>query len=147
LRRKTADANGAEAAPKAAKQSAWAALAASDSNTADAGSALIDEDALLDAVTIDKPAAAATAGAAAAACPPKRRACANCTCGRKEEEDKEAVSIDPNATDIAPAPSSACGSCWKGDAFRCGSCPYRGMPAFKPGTDGAVLLDTAASDF
>lgn len=39
-----------------------------------------------------------------------------------------------------------CLQCYKGDAFRCGGCPFLGKPAFKPGEEGSILLDTSASD-
>ena len=61
-----------------------------------------------------------------------REPCDNCTCGRGEKQ-KEASS---NA--VAPK-SSSCGKCGLGDAFRCASCPYLGLPAFKPGEEHLVL--------
>ncbi|CAL4144771.1 unnamed protein product [Meganyctiphanes norvegica] len=60
----------------------------------------------------------------------QRKACKSCVCGLKEElEGEETEQIKANQKDF----KSACGSCFLGDAFRCGSCPYLGMPAFKPG--------------
>ena len=58
----------------------------------------------------------------------KRQPCANCNCGLKEELENQKVTVD--TTEIK---KSSCGSCYLGDAFRCASCPYLGMPAFKPG--------------
>ncbi|KAI3947834.1 hypothetical protein MKX01_034499 [Papaver californicum] len=43
-----------------------------------------------------------------------KKACKNCTCGRAEAEEKVA-------------------RCGLGDAFRCASCPYKGLPVFKLG--------------
>jgi len=64
-------------------------------------------------------------------CSTKPRACKDCTCGRaeREREGDDASSIEP----------SACGNCYKGDAFRCASCPHLGKPAFKPGQENLQL--------
>ncbi|KAI8393323.1 cytokine-induced anti-apoptosis inhibitor 1, Fe-S biogenesis-domain-containing protein [Radiomyces spectabilis] len=74
----------------------------------------------------------------------RRKACKNCTCGRAEAEsgnnvvsldlmddiaeDDEIVEVDPT-----PKKTGGCGSCALGDAFRCSTCPYLGMPAFNAG--------------
>lgn len=59
----------------------------------------------------------------------KKRACANCTCGKKDN-------IKPK--------SSACGNCGLGDAFRCSDCPYTGLPPFVEGDE--VFFKTDESE-
>ncbi|KAK3742006.1 hypothetical protein RRG08_024752 [Elysia crispata] len=91
---------------------------------------LVDEDELLDENDLKKPDPASLKVECG---PAKKKACKNCTCGLAEELDKESKSEIP-----APAKTSACGNCYLGDAFRCASCPYLGMPAFKPGEKVAL---------
>lgn len=59
-----------------------------------------------------------------------RKPCDNCTCGRAD-----GMEVDESMA----APSSSCGKCHMGDAFRCASCPYLGKPAFKAGEEHLVL--------
>eukprot|EP01027_Heterolobosea_sp_BB2_P027103 GEZU01042320.1.p2 GENE.GEZU01042320.1~~GEZU01042320.1.p2 ORF type:complete len:280 (-),score=87.10 GEZU01042320.1:127-966(-) len=77
---------------------------------------------------------------------PVKKACKNCTCGFAEKQAC-ATSDSNNTTEVNTCkpltiddvakeealPKSSCGSCYLGDAYRCASCPYLGMPAFKPG--------------
>lgn len=88
---------------------------------------LEDEDALLDESDLVVPPTAAPGD-----CSTRKKACKDCSCGRAEEEEKELVAAI-TVVEKKRAVASSCGSCYLGDAFRCGSCPYLGMPAFKPG--------------
>nr|CAG4652232.1 EOG090X0FGQ [Triops cancriformis] len=88
---------------------------------------LIDSDQLLDEDDLVKP---TTESLKVCGSTGKRQACKNCVCGLADELEQENKEKTPTAQKPA---TSACGSCYLGDAFRCASCPYLGMPAFKPG--------------
>ncbi|OBZ70006.1 Fe-S cluster assembly protein DRE2 [Grifola frondosa] len=113
----------------------------------------IDPESLLTPADRERPAACEPFKKGA---PRRKRACKGCTCGLAELEAEElaqskVVLLDGAesgqtlevsqsekarllaAAAAAPKATSSCGSCYLGDAFRCSSCPYRGLPAFKPG--------------
>jgi len=85
----------------------------------------IDEEALLGEVP--RP-----VGQGKSDCSNKPKACANCSCGRKELEDKVGPEEAKKKLEQGTVRSS-CNNCYLGDAFRCDGCPYRGLPAFKAG--------------
>lgn len=113
--------------PKAEVANIWT-LSANDTN--DENIDIIDSDALLDENDLKRPDMSALKSDCGTSKAGKRKACKGCTCGLKEEL----------AGGPAPAVKSSCGSCYLGDAFRCASCPYLGMPPFKPG-DQVTLSD------
>lgn len=104
---------------------------------------LIDEDDLLGDEDEDLVKSSAAAAAASGSCAPKRRACADCHCGRKEQEEKDAEMTEEQEKEM----TSACGNCFKGDAFRCAGCPMLGKPSFKPGMGKVVLNLDNTDDF
>ena len=95
---------------------------------------LIDENALLDDGLLAPPPNTSQAAALSKDDCGGRMPCDNCTCGRKEELQSSSSSNKPKSV-----PSSSCGKCGMGDAFRCASCPYLGKPAFKAGEEHLVL--------
>ncbi|KAJ8523012.1 hypothetical protein ONZ45_g545 [Pleurotus djamor] len=122
----------------------------------------IDADALLTPADRERP--VPTCEPVNPSAPRRKRACKNCTCGLAELEQEElsrsnVVIIDGsetgsakevsqsernrllNAAKAAPKATSSCGNCYLGDAFRCASCPYLGLPAFKPGEKVQISLD------
>jgi hypothetical protein len=114
-----------------------------DDDAMDEAELLTEEDRRVQAAQREQAAAAAGAAAAGGGCAPTRKACANCSCGRAEAEAAAAARGEeaPKAKltremlekPLADGTGGGCGSCALGDAFRCAGCPYRGLPAFKPG--------------
>ncbi|XP_029909721.1 anamorsin [Myripristis murdjan] len=100
---------------------------------------LVDSDALLDEDDLKKPDPESLRAPCGTGAGKKKKACKNCSCGLAEELEQE------SSGKKKPPGKSACGSCYLGDAFRCASCPYAGMPAFKPGEkiklDSKTLMD------
>jgi len=114
----------------------------------------IDAESLLTLADRERP--VPTCEPAVKGAPRRKKACKNCSCGLAELEAEEAkqgkvvlldgaesgqaMEVDQaererlvKAAESAPKATSSCGSCFLGDAFRCAGCPYRGLPAFKPG--------------
>ncbi|KAK3703965.1 hypothetical protein QZH41_009887 [Actinostola sp. cb2023] len=87
---------------------------------------LLDSDALLDEDDLKKPDPLSLKSDCGTNTSGKKKACKNCSCGLADELEGGKPAAKKTVT-------SSCGSCYLGDAFRCSSCPYLGMPAFKPG--------------
>eukprot|EP00026_Physarum_polycephalum_P013478 Phypoly_transcript_13884.p1 GENE.Phypoly_transcript_13884~~Phypoly_transcript_13884.p1 ORF type:complete len:272 (+),score=44.95 Phypoly_transcript_13884:50-865(+) len=119
----------------------WTAKATTDEND------LIDEDSLLSET--DRSAKPITKADDCEVGKAGKKACKNCTCGRAEEEDAGVAPPKPKLTKEMienPGVGSNCGSCSLGDAFRCGGCPYRGLPAFKVGEKITIPDNFMADD-
>jgi hypothetical protein len=101
--------------------------------------ALVDEDALLARAPVPE-----MKGEGKSGCDTKPKACANCSCGRKELEEKMGAEEAKKNLEEGGVRSS-CGSCYLGDAYRCAGCPYRGQPAFKPGEKVTLDVDSDAA--
>lgn len=103
---------------------------------------MIDEDGLLEDDMLAPPPALNAQSAKDDDCA-GRKPCDNCSCGRAEVYAAEQAGADSGAEPKRTAgPSSACGKCNLGDAFRCASCPFLGKPAFKAGEEHVVLQMT-----
>ncbi|KAF0299981.1 Anamorsin [Amphibalanus amphitrite] len=109
--------------PTSAPPAAAAVWTLSGQDALDDDLDLVDEDELLDEEDKLKPDPASLRVCGTTG---KRKACKDCSCGLAEE-------LSAGKQPVTKSVTSSCGSCYLGDAFRCASCPYLGMPAFKPG--------------
>lgn len=98
----------------------------------------INEDDLLEESDFQQPDKAMMCGPSGDSGTKKKRACKDCSCGLKEELENE--------NGPKEVKKSSCGSCYLGDAFRCASCPYAGLPAFKPGEEVKISEQFLKSD-
>lgn len=104
--------------PSAATNNVWAL-----DNVDDDDVDLLDQDQFLDDEDLKKPDPKSLRVCGSTG---KRKACKDCSCGLTEE-------LQAGKEPTKKSFTSSCGSCYLGDAFRCASCPYLGMPGFKPG--------------
>jgi len=118
----------------------WTAKATTDEND------LIDEDSLLSET--DRNAKPITKADDCEVGKAGKKACKNCTCGRAEEEVAGEAPKPKLTKEMLenPGVGSNCGSCSLGDAFRCGGCPYRGLPSFKVGEKITIPDNFMADD-
>ena len=56
------------------------------------------------------------------------------------------VRVGSTAAGCVPSPALRPVQCYLGDAFRCGSCPYRGLPSFQPGQRITLAAGALAAD-
>lgn len=101
---------------------------------------LIDEDSLLTEEDLKKPQLPVVGDCEVGS---TRKACKNCICGRAEGTQKVEKLLTADLIDNAQ--SGGCGSCTLGDAFRCATCPFKGLPPgplpFKPGQKVSLSSD------